>query len=109
MITKVSIPLSAYTSSNEFVVVGQSLVYRYEGEKVTDVADAVKIELFDPSILDRFVVKIPGSTLPFKEDAVESQSVRVSLINPTISPYVNKMNRIEYSVKADGVKEMKKA
>ena len=108
-ISKLKIPLSIYTDAIEFTVVGQSLVQKFVDGKPTDEIDGVKLELFDSSKLDRFVVRVPGTSLPFKDEVIESQSCRVSLVNPTITPYVNYANRLDGSVKAEGYKELKKA
>ena len=108
-ISKLRIPLSIYTDAIEFTVVGQSLVQKFVDGKPTDEIDGVKLELFDASKLDRFVVRVPGTSLPFKDEVVESQSCKISLINPTITPYVNYSNRLDASVKAEGYKEIKKA
>lgn len=108
-IPKLRIPLSIYSEATEFTVVGQTLVHKYVDNTPTEEVECIMLELHDASKLNRFEVKVPGTTLPFKDDAVESQSIKVSLQNPLLSPYKsNKTNRIEYSVKADGFKELKK-
>ncbi len=112
------IPLDVYTSSTEFVVVGQSEVLRFENNKPTGEVVGVKLELHDGDRLERFDCKVPGGQLPFKEDAIESKTIRVSLVNPTITPYGEavldkdgkpKSINIFGSVKAEGFKELKKA
>ena len=108
-ISKIKIPLSIYTNATEFIVVGQSLVQKFADGRPTSEVEGIRLELFDPTKLDRFNVRVPGASLPFKEESIEAQSCKVSLVNPTITPYVNNANRLDGSVKAEGFKEVKKA
>ena len=112
------IPLDMYTSATEFVVVGQSEIIKFENNKPTGEVVGIKLELHDGDRLERFDCKVPGEQLPFKGDAIESKTIRVSLVNPTITPYGEfvldkdgkpKSINIFGSVKADGYKELKKA
>lgn len=112
------IPLGVYTSSTEFVVVGQSEIIKFENNKPTGEVVGIKLELHDGDRLERFDCKVPGGQLPFKEDAIESKTIRVSLVNPMITPYGEavldkdgkpKSINIFGSVKAEGFKELKKA
>ena len=108
-IAKLRIPLSIYTDATEFTVVGQTLIQKFVENKPTGEVEGIKLELHDATKLDRFTVKVPGQALPFKEDAIESQTIKVSLVNPTITPYINHVNRLDGSVRAEGFKELKKA
>ena len=112
------IPLDMYTSATEFVVVGQSEIIKFENNKPTGEVVGIKLELHDGDRLERFDCKVPGEQLPFKGDAIESKTIRVSLVNPIIIPYgetvVDREGKprgvnIFGSVKADGYKELKKA
>ena len=112
------IPLGVYTASTEFVVVGQSEIIKFENNKPTGEVVGIKLELHDGDRLERFDCKVPGEQLPFKGDAIESKTIRVSLINPTITPYAETVVdregkprgvNIFGSVKAEGFKEVKKA
>ena len=112
------IPLDVYTSATEFVVVGQSEIIKFENNKPTGEVVGIKLELHDGDRLERFDCKVPGEQLPFKGDAIESKTIRVSLVNPIIIPYgetvVDREGKprgvnIFGSVKADGYKELKKA
>ena len=104
------IPLETYTEATEFTVVGQEAVMKYVENKPTSEIQSIKLELHDASKLKRFDVKIPGDVLPFKDETVENHSIKVTLVNATMIPYINdKTKRVEYSVKADGFKEVKKA
>ena len=111
-------PLGVYTASTEFVVVGQSEIIKFENNKPTGEVVGIKLELHDGDRLERFDCKVPGEQLPFKGDAIESKTIRVSLVNPTITAYgetvVDREGKprgvnIFGSVKADGYKELKKA
>ena len=112
------IPLDMYTSATEFVVVGQSEIIKFENNKPTGEVVGIKLELHDGDRLERFDCKVPGEQLPFKGDSIESKTIRVSLVNPIITPYgetvVDREGKprgvnIFGSVKADGYKELKKA
>ena len=117
-ITGISIPLSCYTPSTEFVVVGQSEILKFEDNRPTGEISGVKLELFDSELLERLDCKIPNDALPFKDDAVNSKSIKINLVNPTVTPYGElkrdkkgevKSITILGSIKADGYKEVKKA
>ncbi len=102
--------MDVYTEATEFTVVGQTPIYKYVDNKPTEEVDCIKLELHDASHLIRFEVKVPGNALPFKDDAVDSHTIKVSLSNATMIPFYNeKIKRVEYSFKADGFKELKKA
>ena len=112
------IPLDMYTSATEFVVVGQSEIIKFENNKPTGEVVGIKLELHDGDRLERFDCKVPGEQLPFKGDAIESKTIRVSLVNPTITAYgetvVDREGKprgvnIFGSVKAEGFKEFKKS
>ena len=112
------IPLDVYTSATEFTVVGQSEVMKFENNKSTGEVVGIKLELHDGDRLERFDCKVPGEQLPFKGDAIESKTIRVSLVNPIITPYgetvVDREGKprgvnIFGSIKAEGYKELKKA
>ena len=112
------IPLDVYTSATEFVVVGQSEIIKFENNKPTGEVVGIKLELHDGDRLERFDCKVPGGQLPFKDDAIESKTIRVSLVNPTITPYGEfvldkdgkpKSINIFGSIKAEGYKELKKS
>ncbi len=109
-IKNMRIPLDVYTEATEFTVVGQTVVLKYVDNKPTEEVESIKLELHDASKLKRFEVKIPGDVLPFKDETVENHTIKVSLVNAILIPYFNEKNkRVEYSVKADSYKEVKKA
>ncbi len=107
-IKKLMIPLNIYTQETTFTVVGQSLVKKYEDGKTVDEIVGAKLELHDDSKKDRFTVKVPTKTLPFTDEEIDNQSIKVTLENAVITPYLTFDKRLDYSIKADGFKVIKK-
>lgn len=101
-------PLNLLTTCNDFVVVNQGTIPRFVDGKATGEIDGIRLELFDASLLDRIVAKVPGNALPFEAEKVEGQQVHISLANPCFSFYVTNNSQLAISIKADGYKVIEK-
>lgn len=104
------LPLSVITPTTDFVVCGQRKCFIYgDDNKSTGEVEAIKLEVFDGHLKDRFEVKIPGKTeLPFDEEKVYGMELHINLINPTLTMY-SKGKEVVLSIKAEDWKNVKVA
>ena len=102
------LPLTVITPTTDFVVCGQRKCFVYgDDNKSTGEVEAIKSEVFDGHLKDRFEVKIPGKTeLPFDEEKVFSMEIHINLINPTIGVY-SRGKEVGLSIKADDWRTVK--
>lgn len=100
--------MNILTGCNDFIVVNQAVITKYVDGKPTNEVDGIRLELFDATLLDRIVVKIPGNAVQFEQDKVEAQQIHISLVNASFAFYVTNTSQLGISIKADGYKVIEK-